>query len=160
MTIWKTVKNLIVRFAFGVGCEKLCWKELHEVHKSNEKELSNRWRLCLQLWEVPSDAWRRGNQHSFQQKRPNKLQFPRYYYIPSPTVFPYLFRLQSLPHYIPKLSPIIFECILGDELIKEIELSNPTQRVINYWVSYDGSLDFSINNAGNPDHECVVIQPK
>jgi hypothetical protein len=68
--------------------------------------------------------------------------------------------LQSLPHYIPKLSPIIFECILGDELIKEIELSNPTQRVINYWVSYDGSLDFSINNAGNPDHECVVIQPK
>ena len=58
------------------------------------------------------------------------------------------------------MSPIIFECVLGDELVKEIELNNPTTKVINYWVSYDGKPEFSIKNCGNADYECVQIMPK
>ncbi len=65
-----------------------------------------------------------------------------------------------MPHYIPKCSPILFECVLGEELVKEIELINPTNKEINYWVSYDGSVDFSIKNAGNIDYDCVKIEPK
>jgi len=65
-----------------------------------------------------------------------------------------------LPHYIPKCNPIIFECTLGDEIIKEIELVNPTAKEINYWVSYDGSNDFNIKNAGNIDYDTIRLEPK
>lgn len=65
-----------------------------------------------------------------------------------------------MPNYVPKGNPIIFECVLGDELIKEIELYNPTNKEINYWVSYDGSSDFSIKNAGNIEYETVRLEPK
>jgi len=54
----------------------------------------------------------------------------------------------------------VFECILGEELIKEIELHNPSSKTINYWVSYEGSKDFNIKNAGNLDYECVKIEPR
>lgn len=30
----------------------------------------------------------------------------------------------TLPHYVPKPSPIIFSCILGEEIVKYIELEN------------------------------------
>lgn len=68
--------------------------------------------------------------------------------------------LQSLPHYIPKSGPIIFECVLGEEVIKEIDLHNPSGKTINYWVSYEGSKDFNIKNAGNIDPDCVRLEPK
>ena len=32
----------------------------------------------------------------------------------------------SLPHYVPQKEPIMFQCILGEEVIKSIELRNPT----------------------------------
>ena len=47
-----------------------------------------------------------------------------------------LFILQlfnALPHYDPKTT-IEFKCILGEEVVKTIELSNPTPRTITYWV--------------------------
>lgn len=52
--------------------------------------------------------------------------------------------LHTLPHYIPKAAPIIFSCILGEEIIKNIELTNPTNKTISYWVKLEGSPDFSI----------------
>ena len=30
--------------------------------------------------------------------------------------------MQALPHYIPKGNPIVFSCVLGEEVIKEILL--------------------------------------
>jgi hypothetical protein len=54
----------------------------------------------------------------------------------------------------------VFSCILGEEIIKEIELSNPTTKTINYWVNYEGHPDFSIKNAGNLEYDCIRIDPK
>lgn len=48
----------------------------------------------------------------------------------------------SLPHYIPQKDPIVFQCILGEEVIKSIELKNPTQKPISYFVKYEGHPDF------------------
>lgn len=45
-------------------------------------------------------------------------------------------------------------------MIKEIDLVNPSSKTINYWVSYEGSKDFSIKNAGNPDPDCIRIEPR
>jgi hypothetical protein len=36
--------------------------------------------------------------------------------------------MNALPHYIPKIPPIIFSCILGEEVVKNIELTNPTTK--------------------------------
>ena len=57
-----------------------------------------------------------------------------------------------MPHYIPKGEFIIFECILGDEIIKEIELSNPTNSQISYWVNLEGSSDFTTKNPVKHHH--------
>lgn len=46
--------------------------------------------------------------------------------------------LHTLPHYIPKAAPIIFSCVLGEEIIKNIELTNPTNKPISYWVKIEG----------------------
>ena len=48
----------------------------------------------------------------------------------------------ALPNYVSKGQPIIFSCTLGEEVIKTIELTNPTTKPISYWVKYDGSSDF------------------
>ena len=61
--------------------------------------------------------------------------------------------LHTLPHYIPKATPINFSCILGEEIIKNIELTNPTNKTISYWVKLEGSPDFSI------DKENVKLEP-
>lgn len=41
----------------------------------------------------------------------------------------------NLHHYIPKNQPIIFSCVLGDEVTKNIELINPSNKPISYWVA-------------------------
>ena len=46
--ISKTVIYLNRRYAFGIGRQKLCRKELYEIHKFDEEELPNRRRLCVQ----------------------------------------------------------------------------------------------------------------
>lgn len=61
--------------------------------------------------------------------------------------------LHTLPHYIPKAAPIIFSCVLGEEIIKNIELTNPTNKTISYWVKLEGSHDFSI------EKENVKLEP-
>lgn len=58
-----------------------------------------------------------------------------------------LFILQlffALPHYIPEGPPIIFSCVLGEEVVKNIELTNPSSKPISYWVKKEGHSDFSL----------------
>ncbi|EWS70940.1 flagellar associated protein, putative (macronuclear) [Tetrahymena thermophila SB210] len=69
-----------------------------------------------------------------------------------------LFNLQmlySLPHYIPKGNPIMFSCILGEEITKNIELTNPTNRTICYHVKLEGHPDFSLDS-----EDQFMIEPK
>ena len=51
---------------------------------------------------------------------------------------------QSLLNYIPKEAPIVFKCVLGQYIVKNIELRNPTRKFISYWVKFEGNQDFSI----------------
>ncbi|EGR30900.1 hypothetical protein IMG5_121460 [Ichthyophthirius multifiliis] len=69
-----------------------------------------------------------------------------------------LFNLQMiyiLPNYIPKENPIIFSCILGEEIVRTITLSNPTQRTIWYQVRLVGHSDFQLNS-----EDIFMIEPK
>ncbi|EGR31281.1 hypothetical protein IMG5_114390, partial [Ichthyophthirius multifiliis] len=56
---------------------------------------------------------------------------------------------QTLPYYIPKQQPIIFSCVLGEEIAKIIEINNPTLKPISYWVSLEGSEDFKLDSEDN-----------
>ena len=51
----------------------------------------------------------------------------------------------NLPHYLPKGGAEVFKCVLGEEVIKDIELkNNSSNKVLAYWVKLEGSTDFSI----------------
>ncbi|EGR27115.1 hypothetical protein IMG5_201370 [Ichthyophthirius multifiliis] len=63
--------------------------------------------------------------------------------------------MHSLPHYIPKINPIIFSCVLGEEVIRNIILSNPTNRIISYQVRMEGSNHFKMESDEN-----FAIEPK
>lgn len=49
-----------------------------------------------------------------------------------------------LPFYVPKQEPVIFKCILGEEVVRAIELTNPSTKPVTYQVRYEGSEDFKI----------------
>jgi hypothetical protein len=61
----------------------------------------------------------------------------------------------ALPHYIPKSQPIMFQCVLGEEVIKSIDLTNPTGKAISYWAKYEGHPDFVLEG-----EESFKIEPK
>lgn len=48
----------------------------------------------------------------------------------------------TLPHYYPKPNPVIFNCYLGDEQTKTIDISNPSNKSVSYWVRIEGSSDY------------------
>jgi hypothetical protein len=52
---------------------------------------------------------------------------------------------QTLPNYIPKCA-ITFTCILGDEVTKTIELQNPANKPIMYWINIEGCQDFFVED--------------
>ena len=54
-----------------------------------------------------------------------------------------LYLYQNLPQYLPKTT-IDFECVLGQTVTKSIELRNPSKSKISYFVTIEGSPDFSI----------------
>lgn len=60
---------------------------------------------------------------------------------------------QGLPHYIPKCT-IEFPCVLGDKVTRHLELSNPSNKQVTYWVRLEGSSDFQLSN-----FEDLVIAP-
>ena len=61
---------------------------------------------------------------------------------------------QTIPYYQPKKEPIVFECVLSESVTKLIELSNSTTRGISYYVRYEGSSDFIIEETS------FKIEPK
>lgn len=64
---------------------------------------------------------------------------------------------ERLPNYIPKQT-INFDCVLGQEVVKKIELVNPNPRFIEYYINLEGKKndDFSIEN----NAERITIPPK
>jgi len=64
-----------------------------------------------------------------------------------------LFLYQNLPHYVPK-TMIVFSTMLGQAVVKNIELTNPSKKSITYFVNLQGSSDFSIKES------LVKIEPK
>ncbi|CAD7936763.1 unnamed protein product [Amoebophrya sp. A120] len=52
-----------------------------------------------------------------------------------------LFLFQNLPHYVPK-STILYQTLLGTNQTKNIELTNPSKRVVTYTGTLRGSGDF------------------
>lgn len=59
-----------------------------------------------------------------------------------------------MPHYKPKNDIIYFECILGESVTKLIELNNSTNKPVSYYVRYEGSSDFIIEESS------FKIEPK
>jgi len=59
-----------------------------------------------------------------------------------------------LPYYQPKSQLVEFECILGEQVVKLIELNNSTHKGISYYVRYEGSSDFVIEESS------FKIEPK
>lgn len=55
----------------------------------------------------------------------------------------------TLPYFIPSKEPILFECVLGENCTKMIELENSSSKVVTYFVRYEGSSDFVIDET-NP----------
>ena len=47
-----------------------------------------------------------------------------------------------LPYYTPQNPSIEFSCVLGEEIIRTIELTNPSTKPVNYTTKYEGSEDF------------------
>jgi len=65
-----------------------------------------------------------------------------------------LFLYQNLPHYVPKTT-IIFSAMLGVNVIKNIELTNPSKtKAITYYLKLQGSTDFLAKT------DAVRIEPK
>lgn len=50
----------------------------------------------------------------------------------------------SLAFYIPQKKPIVFSCMLGEEVAHYIELSNPFKKAVSYWVKYEGEINLKI----------------
>jgi hypothetical protein len=65
-----------------------------------------------------------------------------------------LFLYQTLPHFIPKAS-IDFHGCLHDDVIKHIELTNPSNKSLTYIAKLDGSVDFQL-----VDPSPILLQPK
>ncbi|KAJ3410473.1 Cilia- and flagella-associated protein 47 [Chytridiales sp. JEL 0842] len=65
-----------------------------------------------------------------------------------------LFLYQTLPHFIPKAT-IDFHGGLHVQVIKHIELSNPTNKPLTYLAKLDGSADFQL-----ADSAPIVLPPK
>jgi hypothetical protein len=60
-----------------------------------------------------------------------------------------------LPQNIPKGEPVIFQCQLGDNITKSIEIRNPSNKTVYYWVKIEGSKDFYFE-----DKDYISIEPK
>ena len=56
-----------------------------------------------------------------------------------------MFLYQNLPQFVPKAG-IDFFGVLGEQIVKSIEMKNPTKKTINYRVILEGSSDFSIDS--------------
>jgi hypothetical protein len=51
---------------------------------------------------------------------------------------------ELLPQILPKGSPIVFSCELGETTSRIIEIKNPSLKTVHYWVKIEGSKDFQV----------------
>lgn len=61
----------------------------------------------------------------------------------------------TLPNYIPKGIPVVFQCVLGQDCVRYLELVNSTPKPISYWVKYEGVPDFILEGG-----DCFKVEPK
>lgn len=64
-----------------------------------------------------------------------------------------LYLYQNLPQYLPRTS-IEFSGVLGQTIVKSIELRNPSTSTITYYVTIEGSPDFTI------DTQTLELEPQ
>mmetsp|Transcript_20679 Transcript_20679/g.39293 ORF Transcript_20679/g.39293 Transcript_20679/m.39293 type:complete len:2902 (+) Transcript_20679:155-8860(+) len=64
-----------------------------------------------------------------------------------------MFLYMNLPHYVPK-TVIPFSTMLGVNVTKNIELTNPSRKAITYYAQLQGSSDFSIKE------DQIKIEPR
>lgn len=70
--------------------------------------------------------------------------------------FLFMYQLfELLPQQLPKSDPIYFTCNLGEKCTKFIEIKNPSNKVVLYWVRLEGSRDFS-----HEEKEFIKLEPK
>jgi hypothetical protein len=60
-----------------------------------------------------------------------------------------------LSNYIPRGQPVVFQCVLGKDTSRILELNNPTNKPISYWVKYEGAPDFILEG-----DDCIKIDSK
>ena len=65
---------------------------------------------------------------------------------------------QNLQHFIPR-DTLIFSCILGDTILKSVNLANNTKKRIDYIVKKEGSDDFNIESPHNLVSNEIKIDP-
>ena len=61
----------------------------------------------------------------------------------------------TLPHFKPKSKAIEFICNLGEEAIQNIDLINPLNNPLYYFINYEGNDDFTIE-----EDDQIKIDPK
>ena len=64
-----------------------------------------------------------------------------------------LYLYQNLPQYLPRTA-IEFSGVLGQTIVKAIELRNPSKTAITYYVTMEGSPDFTI------DTQTLSLEPQ
>jgi hypothetical protein len=61
----------------------------------------------------------------------------------------------TIVNYIPKGTPVVFQCVLGKECVRLLDIYNPTTKAVSYWVNYEGVPDFTLEG-----ESCFKIEPK
>lgn len=57
----------------------------------------------------------------------------------------FIYLYQTLPYYTPK-SNLVFSGVLGQLIEKNIQLKNPSNKLLTYEIEYTGSTDYNINS--------------
>jgi hypothetical protein len=63
--------------------------------------------------------------------------------------------LMILPNYVAKPQAVVFSCVLGASVIKTIELTNPSGKVVCYGIKIEGSPDFLLE-----DGDSLTLEPR
>lgn len=66
----------------------------------------------------------------------------------------YLSRLHNiLPCMLPK-ETVVFSCYLGDHLTKSLDIHNPSNKPVSYWIKMEGSTDFICE-----EKQSILVEP-
>lgn len=62
---------------------------------------------------------------------------------------------ELLPQLLPKGPPLIFACELGETVTQTIDIKNPSNKTVHYWIKVEGSRDFVAE-----ERESISIEAK